>query len=168
MKPDDKRKNNGGRRNGSGRKKPRKMKKFSQNGKTIVFYQKENDEKFSFYIENEPELTERLLANVSNKRIKEKDIKYAIKGIFEKIENNLLTLKNMKTIEQNPIVLLGEKCQKIFGKSMVTRVVDKVGEDHCPIISIEIELPNGEIFSASGINQKEAKQKAAKIALESL
>ena len=62
-----------------------KMKKFSQNGKTIVFYQKEGDEKFSFLIENEPELTEQLLANVSTKRVKEKDIRYAVKGIFEKI-----------------------------------------------------------------------------------
>jgi len=63
------------------------MKKFSQNGKTIVFYQKEGDEKFSFLIENEPELTEQLLANVSNKRVKEKDIRFAVKGIFEKIES---------------------------------------------------------------------------------
>lgn len=144
------------------------MKKFSQNGKTIVFYQKEGDEKFSFLIENEPELTEQLLANVSNKRVKEKDIRFAVKGIFEKIENNLLTIKNLNEMNANPIVELGEKCQKRFGASIETRVTNKVGADHCPIISVEIELPNGEIFTASGINQKEAKQKAAREALESL
>jgi len=144
------------------------MKRFSQNGKTIVFYQKEGDEKFSFLIEDEPELTEQLLANVSTNRVKEKNIRFAIKGIFEKIENNLLTIKNLNEMNTNPIVELGEKCQKRFGASMETRVTNKVGADHCPVISVEIELPNGEIFTASGINQKEAKQKAAREALESL
>jgi hypothetical protein len=144
------------------------MKKFSQNGKTIVFYQKKGDEKFSFLIENEPELTEQLLANVSNKRVKEKDIRFAIKGIFEKIENNLLTIKNLNEMNTNPIVELAEKIQKRFGANIETRVTNKVGADHSPIISVEIELPNGDIFTASGINQKEAKQKAAREALESL
>lgn len=144
------------------------MKKFSQNGKTIVFYQKEGDEKFSFLIENEPELTEQLLANVSNKRVKEKDIRFAVKGIFEKIENNLLTIKNLNEMNTNPIVELAEKIQKRFGANIETRVTNKVGADHCPVISVEIELPNGDIFTASGINQKEAKQKAAKEALASL
>jgi dsRNA-specific ribonuclease len=141
------------------------MKKYSQNGKTIVFYQKENDEKFSFLIENEPELTEQLLANVSNKRVKEKDIKFAVKGIFEKIENNLL-IKNLNEMNTNPIVELAEKIQKRFGANIETRVTNKVGADHCPVISVEIELPNGEIFTASGKNKKEAKQKAAEIALK--
>jgi len=144
------------------------MKKFSQNGKTIVFYQKEGDEKFSFLIENEPELTEQLLANVSNKRVKEKDIRFAVKGIFEKIENNLLTIKNLNEMNTNPIVELAEKIQKRFGANIETRVTGKTGADHCPVITVEIELPNGDIFTASGINQKEAKQKAAREALESL
>ena len=144
------------------------MKKFSQNGKTIVFYQKEGDEKFSFLIENEPELTEQLLANVSNKRVKEKDIRFAVKGIFEKIENNLLTIKNLNEMNTNPIVELAEKIQKRFGANIETRVINKTGADHCPVITVEIELPNGDIFTASGINQKEAKQKAAREALESL
>jgi dsRNA-specific ribonuclease len=144
------------------------MKKFSQNGKTIVFYQKEGDEKFSFLIEKEPELTEQLLANVSNKRVKEKDIRFAVKGIFDKIENNLLTIKNLNEMNTNPIVELAEKIQKRFGANIETRVINKVGADHCPVISVEIELPNGEIFTASGINQKEAKQKAAREAIESL
>jgi dsRNA-specific ribonuclease len=109
-----------------------------------------------------------LLANVSNKRVKEKDIRFAVKGIFEKIENNLLTIKNLNEMNTNPIVELAEKIQKRFGANIETRVTNKVGADHCPVISVEIELPNGEIFTASGINQKEAKQKAAREALESL
>jgi dsRNA-specific ribonuclease len=142
------------------------MKKYSRNGKTIVFYQKENDEKFSFLIENEPELTNQLLANVSTKRVKEKDIRFAVKGIFEKIENNLLTIKKLNEMEKNPIIELAEFVQYKYGANIETRVTNKTGADHCPIITVEIELPNGLIIEASGKNKKEAKQKAAEIALK--
>jgi len=141
------------------------FKKFTQNGRTIVFYQKKNDNKYSFLIENEEKLTEQLLANVRTKRVNEANIKYAVKGIFDKIENNLLTKKDLNNME-NPVIILAEKCQKIFKESIETRVVSKTGPDHCPVISVEIELPNGKIFKASGINQKEAKQAAAVEALK--
>jgi hypothetical protein len=75
------------------------MKEFNQNGITLVFYQKPEDEKFSFLIKDNKELTEQLLANVSNKRVKEKNIKYAVKAIFQKIENNLLINKNKMEIQ---------------------------------------------------------------------
>ena len=143
------------------------MKEFTQNGLTLVFYQKPNDEKFSFLIKDNEELTTQLLLNVSNHRVKEKNIKYAVKGIFEKIEQNLLITKN-KTEMNNPIVELAEKCQRIFRESMVTRLTGKTGADHNPTITVEIELPNGKIYQASGINQKIAKQKAAEKALAEL
>jgi len=139
------------------------MKEFTQNGITLVFYQKPEDEKFSFLIKNNEEMTELLLSNVSQKRIKEKDIFFAKKGIFEKIENNLLT--NEKTEMNNPIIELAERCQRMYRESMVTRVVGKEGADHNPTITVEIELPNGKIYTASGINQKTAKQAAAEKAL---
>jgi len=141
------------------------MKKFSQNGKTIVFYQKENDEKFSFLIENETELTERLLATVKTKRVSEDKIKYAVNDIFDLIENNLL-IKNLNEMNTNPIVELAELVQRQYGKNIETRVTGKTGADHCPTITVEIELPNGLIIEASGKNKKEAKQKAAEIALK--
>ena len=143
------------------------MTEFTKNGITLVFYQKPGDQKFSFLIKDNEELTERLLLSVSTKRIREDKIKYAVKGIFEKIENNLLTNLNKKTMK-NPIVELSEKIQKNFGKSILTRVVGKKGEDHNPTITVEIELPNGKIFQSSGLNQKTAKQKAAEKALEEL
>ena len=143
------------------------MKEFTQNGLTLVFYQKPNDEKFSFLIKDNEELTTQLLLNVSNHRVKEKNIKYAVKGIFEKIEQNLLITKN-KTEMNNPIVELAEKCQRIFRESMVTRLTGKTGADHNPTITVEIELPNGKVYQASGINQKIAKQKAAEKALAEL
>ena len=143
------------------------MKEFTQNGLTLVFYQKPNEEKFSFLIKDNEELTTQLLLNVSNHRVKEKNIKYAVKGIFEKIEQNLLITKN-KTEMNNPIVELAEKCQRIFRESMVTRLTGKTGADHNPTITVEIELPNGKVYQASGINQKIAKQKAAEKALAEL
>jgi CRISPR/Cas system-associated endonuclease Cas1 len=143
------------------------MKEFNQNGITLVFYQKPEDEKFSFLIKDNEELTTKLLLNVSNHRVKEKDIKYAVKGIFEKIEQNLLITKNQNQMN-NPIVELAEKCQRIFRESMVTRVTGKTGADHNPTITVEIELPNGKIYKASGINQKIAKQEAAEKALAEL
>jgi dsRNA-specific ribonuclease len=143
------------------------MKEFNQNGITLVFYQKPEDEKFSFLIKDNEELTEQLLNSVSTKRVKEKDIKYAVKGIFEKIEQNLLITKN-QTKMNNPIVELTEKVQRKFRESMVTRVIGKEGADHNPTITVEIELPNGKIYQASGINQKVAKQKAAEKALAEL
>lgn len=144
------------------------MKEFNQNGITLVFYKKPSDEKFSFLVKDNEELTEKLLNAVSTKRVKEKDIKYAVKGIFEKIEQNLL-LTNQKTNKMtNPIVELAERVQKKFRESMVTRVIGKEGADHNPTITVEIELPNGKVYQASGINQKIAKQKAAEKALAEL
>lgn len=68
----------------------------------------------------------------------------------------------------NPIIALGETIQKRYGQNILTRVIGKEGQDHCPIVSVEIELPDGTIFKASGLNQREAKQKAAQQALDSL
>lgn len=149
-------------------KKPKAMKRYSRNGKTIVFYRKEGDEKFSFLIENEPELTEQLLANVSAKRLKEREIVFAVKGIFEKIENNLLTFKNLSTMEENPIVKLGETVQKLYGGSIKTEVLDVVGKSHNPVVTVRVTLPDGASFEASGMNQKEAKKIAAVEALDYL
>jgi len=60
---------------------------YSRNGETLIFYKEENDNKFSFLIKDNPELTAKLLLNVSQKRIKEEKIKYAVNGIFEKLKN---------------------------------------------------------------------------------
>lgn len=143
------------------------MKEFSRNNLTIVFYQKENDQKFSFLIKNEEELTDRLLATVKTKRVREDKIKYAVNGIFDLIENNLLTTKNLEQMENsNPIIELAELTQKQFGASIETKVTGKTGADHMPTISVEIILPDGRTFKASGTNKRIAKQKAAEEALK--
>jgi len=145
------------------------MKKFIRNNLTLVFFKKENDQKFSFYIENEPELTERLLATVKTKRVKEGGIKYAVNAIFDLIENNLLTTKKVSKMgNQNPIVELAELVQRLYGANIETRVTGKTGADHMPTVNIEIELPDGRVFEASGTNKRNAKQKAAECALNFL
>jgi len=67
---------------------------------------------------------------------------------------------------ENPIVTLAERVQKEFGENIKTRVIDKTGPDHCPTITVEIELPDGTVYRSSGSNQKDAKKIAARYALE--
>ena len=68
----------------------------------------------------------------------------------------------------NPIVILSELCQAKFRASMETRVVSKSGSDHAPVITVEIALPDGFTYRASGSNKKEAKKIAAQKALDDL
>lgn len=139
--------------------------KFTHNGITLLFYKKENDVKYSFKIENDEELTQKILQTVSTKRVNEKAIFYAKEAIFKLINTNKLKTQN---IMENPIIKLSELCQRIFGENIQTRVISKQGADHCPTIWVEIELPNGDIYKASGNNQKIAKQKAASEALKAI
>lgn len=146
-------------------------KRFTKDGITLLFYKKEGDEKYSFLIEGEPEATKILLANCKTKRVPEKNIHYAVKGIFEKLEMSGKIENNIEhncNPDCNPVVLLSEKCQKYFGSNIETRIISKTGPDHHPIIWVEIELPDGSTFKASGSNQKIAKQKAALAALATL
>ena len=66
------------------------MKEFTKNGITLVFYQKQNDKKYSFLIKDDEELTSRLLGSVKKKRIDENEFVRARNAIFEKIENNFV------------------------------------------------------------------------------
>ena len=79
-----------------------------------------------------------------------------------------VTIKKLNEMEKNPIIELAEKIQKRFGANIETRVTGKTGADHMPTVSVEIELPDGRVFEASGTNKRIAKQKAAREALESL
>lgn len=68
----------------------------------------------------------------------------------------------------NPIITLSERVQQMYGENIETRVLSKTGPDHCPTITVEIELPNGKIYKAQGSNKREAKQIAAERALKDL
>jgi len=61
------------------------MKEFTQKHLTLVFYKKPGDEKFSFLVKDDEELTGML--NPGNKRrFEEKDIDNSVKGIFDEIK----------------------------------------------------------------------------------
>lgn len=66
----------------------------------------------------------------------------------------------------NPIVVLSEMCQKLFGANITTEVIGKRGPDHEPLIAVSITLPGGEVFHGSGLNQRKARRDAAEKALE--
>lgn len=141
--------------------------KISIDGHIVEFYKENGDEKFRFRIVNEEKLTEKLLDNCKTKRVKEKNIKYAIKGIREKLSNikKGIGLQN-KLTTQNPIVELSERIQKIFGENITSEVIEKSGPDHCPTVKVRITLPNGISATDCGSNQRIARQKAAEQLLE--
>jgi hypothetical protein len=141
------------------------IKEFTQNGITICFYQKPGDEKYSFLVKGNHQLTDMLLKSVSTKRVSFKGIHFAQKALFEKIESGQLAEINT---ESNPVVELSELVQKRYGESIQTRVTGTNGSSHNPIVSVEIELPNGDVFKASAANQRLAKQKAAQTAILTL
>lgn len=53
----------------------------------------------------------------------------------------------------NPIVILSELCQLRYRESITTKVIAKEGPDHCPAITVQIELPDGHIYHGVGSNQ---------------
>lgn len=143
------------------------MKKFTQDGNTLVFYKKEDEKYFSFYIENDEKLSSLLLSNVNQKKIPEYQIEPAARSIFAKIRNG--SLIEWPEAKDNPINILQQILFKKFGAGkMFAKVVDvgTLNGDHNVIV--EMELANGKIYKGSGINWRVAKQEAAKKALEEL
>ena len=134
-------------------------------GHVLVFIP--DGDKYIFLIENDAELTDILHNNVKTRRIKEKNINYAVSGITAKIKElsenkKSVNIKKETKMEKNPVSELNELMQKKYGKSIQTRIVSVEGEDHCPIVEAEVELPNGEKYRASGSNGKKAKVTAAR------
>jgi dsRNA-specific ribonuclease len=60
------------------------------------------------------------------------------------------------------MIQLGLLTQKKFKKNLKSKVIGQTGADHCPIITVEIELPNGKKFTGTGGSQIAAKEKLAK------
>lgn len=137
-------------------------------GRTLVFYQKEGDEKYSFLIKDDKELTATLLANCKTKRVKGKDFKYAVAGIIDKLDNQLIKEQITMGTTTNPIVELSLKIQKMYGENIITEMVSQEGPDHCPTITMLISLPNGDSYTGVGNNKKEASKDAARKALVEL
>lgn len=140
--------------------------KLRNSGYTVVFYRKEGDKKLSFFIENEPELTKKVLNSVKTKRVKQEAIKFILPALDELIINN--NFKTPSVMNNNPIVELAETIQKLYGQNLEFTSPIKDGPDHCPTVTVSLLLPNGKKYTASGSNQKIARQECAKQALKEI
>lgn len=137
------------------------QRKFTENGKTIVFYKENNEKKYSFLIENEPELTEFLLRNCKTKKVEGRRIGYAVLAIFSKLEFGIVDIK----LWSKPMVKLSKYVQKRWGENLKCEVVQKLGPAHSPSIVVKLTLPNGDCYTGSGSNQRIARQLAATAAI---
>ena len=139
-------------------------------GVEVEFYQKENG-KYTCRVKNDPKATQLLLDSCKTKAVSADRLHFFIKGIADKIESGVLSRQKQAPIPAptgTPIIVLSELVQKRFGRSLEARVIAKNGQDHCPTITVSIVLPDGTEQTASGCNQKEAKQKAAKKLLDAV
>ena len=138
-------------------------------GVEVEFYQQENG-KYTCRVKNDPEATKSLLDSCKTKAVRADRLHFFIKGITEKIESGALYVEGQEqtTITGNPVIALSELVQRRFGQNLEARVIGRRGQDHCPTITVSIVLPDGTEERASGCNQREAKQKAARRLLESV
>jgi dsRNA-specific ribonuclease len=96
--------------------------------------------------------------------------KYAkFKADFAKLPANeqqflLQELKAIFNLNQNPVTTLATLVQKKFGSNMETKVWT-VGSPPDQLVNCTLTLPDGREFTASGQNQKIAKQIAAEQAI---
>ena len=143
------------------------------NGVKCEFYLTE-DGKYTVRVKNNEEATRKLLAACKNKSVRADKLYFFIKGITEKIESGVLDGEQVKNISfedappsnENPIIRLGELVQKLYGENIETEVLSVLGDDHCPLVTVRITLPDGEYETASAGNQKVAKKIAAKKLLD--
>jgi len=139
-------------------------KEFTQNGITLVFYVKPGDNKFSFLVKDNPSLTEKILSNVSTKKVNEDNIHYCKKAIFELIENNKLNQKN--EISQDYISLVKQK-------------LDRSRSNEVEELPVEVNMSAGQVtftvildgitkIAKTASNKKIAKQLCYKEVLEKI
>lgn len=134
------------------------------------------DGKYTVRVKNNEEATRKLLAACKHKSVRADKLHFFIKGIKEKIESGVLDGEPVNNISSentaqgtgNPIIQLGELVQKIYGENIETEVLSVLGDDHCPLVTVRITLPDGEYETASAGNQKIAKKIAAKKLLDRL
>lgn len=134
------------------------------------------DGKYTVRVKDNEEATRKLLASCKHKTVRADKLHFFIRGIKEKIENGALEGEPIKNISfedyvpsnENPIIRLGELVQKLYGENIETEVLSVLGDDHCPLVTVRITLPDGDYETASAGNQKVAKKIAAKKLLDRL
>ena len=145
------------------------------NGVKCEFYLTE-DGKYTVRVKDNEDATRKLLGACKHKSVRADKLHFFIRGIKEKIENGALEGEPIKNISfedyvpsnENPIIRLGELVQKLYGENIETEVLSVLGDDHCPLVTVRITLPDGEYETASAGNKKVAKKIAAKKLLDRL
>lgn len=143
---------------------------------TIVFYQTEEGGKYSFFIKDNLELTQKVLASVEKKKVKAGEFYFTVEAILKLVKSNELKpipvvqdLTPKRTvINFDYMSLLNKKCQQMYGEGIRTTPAYTIGESHCPVVTVEVCLPDGKTVIGMGPNKKVAKQLAAKEALKFL
>ncbi|MFV0311484.1 MAG: putative dsRNA-binding protein [Dysgonomonas sp.] len=70
---------------------------------------------------------------------------------------------------RNAVSELNELVQRMYGENIQTKVLSVSGEAHCPTVAVRITLPcDLGAFDAEGKSQKEARIKAAQMAIDKL
>ncbi len=95
-----------------------------------------------------------------------------IRTEFEKLSPKdqrelLAELTAIANSNANPVTELANYVQKTFGGNMTTEIWTE-GASHLPTVYCKLVLPNGVEYTASGKNQKMAKNLAAEQALHDL
>ena len=134
------------------------------------------DGKYTVRVKDNEEATKKLLSACNHKAVRADKLHFFIKCIKEKIVAGVLDGEDVKNItleaatqpNDNPIIRLGELVQKMYGENIETEVLSVLGDDHCPLVTVRITLPDGEYETASAGNKKVAKKIAAKKLLDRL
>ncbi|MDR0691488.1 MAG: hypothetical protein LBF69_00445 [Prevotellaceae bacterium] len=142
-----------------------KITKNVVNGITLTFT--EDGDKFKISSED-PQL-QQWIEERKTRRVKQSEIHFAVDAAKKFLETGIAQGQGRynpcNEEYQNPIIELAEKCQRKWGKSIITNVLGKTGPDHCPVVKVSIILPNRREYLAVGNNQKVAKEIAARKAL---
>ena len=127
----------------------------------IRFYP--DNEKYRFEIEGNKGLSDWLVSTFKSKRVKERDIKYVVDAIAERLQ---VGNHKPKTVVQDRVTGLEVVsqmnliCQDRWGENPI------FDSDVCENgFIVTLTLPNAEVFSCTAASKREARREASKSAL---
>lgn len=144
---------------------------------TLEFYQDVDDPKFRFRIVGNDELTQEILSRVKTKRVKEKNIRYAVKGLRELIDKiergepraatpppTAPASAPPKKPKKMPYTeRLNKKCYMIWGELPRYRVHSAIeDEEYFTSYTMLLTLPDGADTIGRGETKELAREEAAK------
>lgn len=139
--------------------------KYENNGIVIVFtpfvFEGENTNKYSFSVEENAELTQKLADSVKNKQVDFGSIGYCAKALFEIIQNNTFS----KLISSDEIKKLFDAFEEKFNEDP-DFVTEYIGTKNNPLFSATLMNASVQITSGQGRTKQEARAQALKKLLQ--